>query len=133
MNTLYGIITAMTSRTFSEWLNDNLSKRGMSVSELSKLSGVSRATIYNYMTNQASNPSVDVLDRLARALRVSPQEIYWAAQLIQVEPDIDKEMQEMASIFGQLSEDDQRRILEIGKALLSLKSKHLHNKSGEQG
>lgn len=53
-------------------LREILEKCGMSQSELSRISGVSFATINRMCTNATAQVSLDTLDRLAHALGVEP-------------------------------------------------------------
>ncbi len=56
-------------------LRDILEKRGLSQSELARLSGVSFATINRMCTNATGSVSLETLDKLADALGVDPGDL----------------------------------------------------------
>jgi putative transcriptional regulator len=57
-------------------LFDIRSKRGYTVRSLAEKSGVSKSNINN-IENQESNPSILVIVKLARALEVEPDDLYY--------------------------------------------------------
>lgn len=56
-------------------LRELLEKRGITQSELARLSGVSFATINRLCTNATAQVSLDTLDRIANALGVEPGDL----------------------------------------------------------
>jgi transcriptional regulator with XRE-family HTH domain len=57
-------------------LREVLDQKGMSQMKLSRVSEVSLTTIQRMCNNPHYNPSIDVMDRLARALNVSVYDLY---------------------------------------------------------
>ncbi len=56
---------------FKENLRDELFYKGISLKELSKLTGISQGSISNYLKEKSSIPSADVAVKIATALNVS--------------------------------------------------------------
>lgn len=56
-------------------LRELLEKRGISQTDAARLSGVSFATINRMCTNATRQVSLDVLDQLAKFLRVDPGDL----------------------------------------------------------
>ena len=56
-------------------LRELLDKAGISQTEAGRVSGVSYATINRMCTNATAQVSLDVLDRLAKMLKVEPGEL----------------------------------------------------------
>lgn len=60
---------------FSENLKALREGKGLSVKELASCAGVSFQTIYKYESGEIRNPSVSLVEKIARALGVNPAEL----------------------------------------------------------
>ena len=66
---------------FSEWLESQMRTKKISQSELARLAGVTRSAI-NGVLREARGPGIDLLQGLARALEIPPEEVYRAAGIL---------------------------------------------------
>lgn len=62
----------MQKHTIAEKLQRLMKHRGLSPTELSRISGVPLTTILGISKGQRKNPGVDVIEKLSAGLRVSP-------------------------------------------------------------
>jgi transcriptional regulator with XRE-family HTH domain len=60
----------METKLFSDWLQDEMNKRGWSQSDLSRNSGVNRQVISTYINQQRKKPDENILIDIARALNL---------------------------------------------------------------
>ena len=116
--------------TVSERLSCILSIKGIKQSDLSRMSGISRGTISNYVQGRYS-PKNDVIKVLASALQVSadwlsgynvPMEISDAHYFDEEDPDqlvltgVDKELYEL---LMQIPEEQKKLFLEMGRVFVN--------------
>lgn len=76
-------LTTITPMTFGEWLQTELEKREIKQADLARRTGITRATISNYVNDLVSQPRRSELDKIARALGVKAEDVYLAASRIQ--------------------------------------------------
>ncbi len=96
---------------FSDWLLDQLTRRDMNQSELSRLSGVSRGAI-SHLINGTRKPGPDVLKSIAGALHLPPDEVFRAAGILpSVESDAPPTLAEWIEIFMQADEKTREDLL----------------------
>ncbi|WP_322792910.1 helix-turn-helix transcriptional regulator [Bellilinea sp.] len=83
---------------FSDWLLNEINKRGWSQAELARRAGIPRQIISNYINRQREKPDSDVLVSISRALNLPPETVFRAAGLLPpVSPDT--EYQEQFTTF----------------------------------
>lgn len=61
--------------SFASWLSEKMSERHMNQSELAERLGVTRGAINNLLSGRSKTPSVETIEKLARALDVTPEDI----------------------------------------------------------
>ncbi|MGE5378676.1 MAG: helix-turn-helix domain-containing protein [Bacteroidota bacterium] len=78
---------------FSEWLQNEMNKRGWSQSDLARAADLNRAVI-NKLLNGKSHPQPATLEAISRALKIPIETTYRAAGLLPVNSDNDETVDE---------------------------------------
>ncbi len=111
-------------KTFSEWLVGKMSERGISQSDLARLSGISRQAISNYINQQRSRPDNQALRNIAQGLRISEEEIFRAAGVLrELDPDYSPSLAEWMDLFNTADEDTREEMLDLARAVLEVKQR----------
>lgn len=98
---------------FSDWLLNEINKRGWSQAELARRAGIPRQIISNYINRQREKPDSDVLVSISRALNLPPETVFRAAGLLPpVSPDTEYQ-KEFLHLLSQLSPQEREEILEL--------------------
>lgn len=106
----------MSTKTFAEWLADEIKKSGLSNSEVARRAGVSHARISQILGGDP--PGNVFLQKIASVFGKSRSETYRAAGLVdRMLDDQTPSLRELISKFAQLSEDDQESVLKMVRAL----------------
>lgn len=114
--------TANMNAKFSEWLQEELDKRGWSQSELSKRAGVARATISNVLSGMRQ-PGPELCGAIARAFDVPQTVVFQAAGLMDPGPEFDPEVERLNHLYSQLTPEDQEEIRSIVEMKLRIKER----------
>lgn len=106
-------IVADKTTFFSEWLQEELEKRGWSQSELARRSGLTRQTI-NTLIKGRSEPQAETCLAIARGLNVPPETVLRAADLLPElpVPDRDPTLQELMDLMKRMSQEEREEILQ---------------------
>ena len=83
---------------FSEWLQEEMTKRGWSQSDMARFADLNRAVI-NKLLNGKSNPQPSTLGAIARALKIPIETAYRAAGLLPQSSDHDDTTDELIYIL----------------------------------
>jgi transcriptional regulator with XRE-family HTH domain len=75
-------MTSLMDNEFSEWLTDELRKRGWSQADLARAANIHRQVVSTYINGRRSKPDEDVLRSIARAFKMPPEEVFRAAGLL---------------------------------------------------
>ena len=78
----------MSSVDFSSWLQNELEKRGWSQADLARMSGLNRQVISTYINRQRTKPDSEMLNAIARALRLPSRVVFEAAGILAPEKDV---------------------------------------------
>jgi len=78
---------------FSEWLQNEMNKRGWSQSDLARAADLNRAVI-NELLNGKSHPQPSTLEAISRALKIPIEITYRAAGLLPANSDHDDTVEE---------------------------------------
>jgi transcriptional regulator with XRE-family HTH domain len=106
----YANICFMKSGTaFTNWLQDELNKRGLIQADLSRMTGMTTAGISNMFTRQKV-PKPENLQAIARAFKYTPEFVFRVAGLLPKETPTDEELE---FLFSQLLPDDQEEVKEF--------------------
>jgi len=106
----------MVTELFTEWINGEIRERGWSLRELARRSNLSSTAVINVM-NQHRNAGSDFCKGLARALRISPEEVMRRAGILPPSPPHTMRLSEVLRLFASLPEERQETILIQMKAL----------------
>jgi transcriptional regulator with XRE-family HTH domain len=100
-------------RTLGERLRWLRQKRRMSLDQLASAAGISRAYLWKLERKPDANPSIELLDKLAKALGVPPAELLGAiATQRGGDPALPEELVRCKDDYG-LSESDARDLAQI--------------------
>lgn len=102
---------------FSDWLNEELNKRGWIQADLYRRSGLSRTSISDVIAGNLA-PGYKFCAAIARALDLPPEFVMRKAGLLPPEPTQNEKTERLLYLFDQLSERDRDNLLMIASALL---------------
>ena len=105
-------------KDFSDYLVDEMKKRGWTQADLSKAAGINRQVISTYVNRQRKKPEVDVLVSIARALKIPPETVMRAAGLLPKTDQSTQQSQELLYLFDQLKQAWQEDLLNYAHFLL---------------
>ena len=108
----------MKKRSFSQWLQSEINKKGMSQADLARKSGISKAYISRIFSENRS-PSAETLKAFAIALNAMPETVYRAAGLLPAETEKKLIIEELLFSLSHLTEDQQKQLLQYAKFMLS--------------
>lgn len=98
----------MNTSRFSEWLSAQLEERGWSQADLAKAAGLTRTAVSQYVNKKRTKPEPESMVAIARALHVSPIEVFRMAELLPPGPADDVTLDDWKQILPRLSERDQK-------------------------
>jgi transcriptional regulator with XRE-family HTH domain len=104
---------------FSEWLQNEINKRGWSQSDLARAADLNRAVI-NKLLNGKSHPQPATLEAISRALKLPIETTYRAAGLLPANSDHDDTLEEAIYVLKNIH-SAQRRATAVAllKALIA--------------
>lgn len=111
-----GIMIAMATESFTVWINKEIKERGWSLRELARRSNLSSTAVINVM-NQHRRPGTDFCKGVARAFRISPDEVMRRAGILPPSPPKTIRLSEALRLFNSLTESEQESMLIQMKAL----------------
>lgn len=108
--------------SFMDWLQGELDKRNWSSYELTKRARLSHS-VMSKARNDKQPLGYDACIRIAKALELPATLVLQKAGLLPESPleNPDPELDEMAFLFEQLSEEDRTRIISIARTFLTKK------------
>jgi transcriptional regulator with XRE-family HTH domain len=101
----------------TQWLVEEVNKRGWSFRELGRRAGLSSGAISKVITG-VSLPGWEFCRRVARAFNVPPEKVFRLAGLLPPEPRETTNMREITHLFSQLSPEDQERFIAFVRTFL---------------
>lgn len=114
---------------FSHWLQEQISKLGISQSEFARRAGISRQAISNYINGQRMNPDGETLDAIARALKLPPETVFRAAGLLPSKPEDEVQFDDWKYVLEQLSERDRNILRDLAEKMVKENEKERGLKS----
>lgn len=102
-----------TPPEFIAWLDDVLARLGMSDHEFSQVAKVGHSVISR--ARAGTGPGYEACTKMATAAGVAPEMVMRLAGLLPQPPEWTPGADEMASLFGQMSEGDQSEILGLAR------------------
>ena len=101
----------MVNKSFAQWLENELSKRGWSAADLARKAHLTTGAI-SHVLNGSRSPGPDFCRAVARALHIPQYTVFYIAGLLEDVPDdLSQEEQELVYHFQQLTPDEQEDIL----------------------
>ena len=107
---------------FSSWLQDMLDTHGWSQADLAREAKVTRAAI-NGILQKRRMPGADLSNAIARALKLSPQEVFYKANLMDQPPNFDPNESRLLHRLSLLSKDEKLQVDDFVEFLLRKKRK----------
>ena len=101
----------MTNEMFTDWINEEVKKRGWSFRELSRRAGISSPTISQVMNNQA-NPGLNFCTGIAQAFNIRLEDVLRKANILQPEPEEVAEEKEVLRLLRERTEERARVALQ---------------------
>lgn len=106
----------MSTKTFAEWLSDEIQASGLSNSEVARRAGVSHARVSQVLSGDT--PGNSFLQKIAKVFNKSRSEVFRAAGLVdRVQDDETPTIRELVSTFNELTDENQETILKMLRAL----------------
>ena len=102
---------------FSDWLNKELKERDWIQADLARASGLTTASISRYMIDRI--PDKNALKKIARALKVPPEEAFRAADILPPTSIQDQWVRRIEHKLEQITDESDRRTIEGMIDLLS--------------
>ena len=106
---------------FGLWLQQIRESRGLTQSDLARLAHLNRAVI-NKIENNASFPTPDTINAIAKALQLAPETVFRAAGLLPITPAIDQKIEDINHLMRELPPDELEEIELIIRMKLNRKS-----------
>lgn len=106
---------------FIQWLNGEIARRGWTLRELSRRSGLSCSTVSRVLSGTA-RPGWEFCAKAARALGVETEHLFRLAGLLPSRSEDTAALSEMNALFSQLTPEDQQRFLIFLRAYLESQS-----------
>lgn len=104
-----GIMFSIMDKMFSDWLSDEMNKKGWSQSELARQASVTRGGISN-LINNVRNPGPEILEGVAKALDYPVEFVFRKAGILPPAREEDPTDEELLHLYDQLSEEEQTEI-----------------------
>ena len=116
---------------FTEWIEQELARRGWKPSDLAREAGLDQGTLSNVLSG-ARGPGVAFCSRVAEALQLPVETVLGRAGLISLTDESTEAARELGYLFDRLSPEDQQRALVIVRALLHAGSATQAAPAGDQ-
>jgi transcriptional regulator with XRE-family HTH domain len=97
---------------FTKWLLKELDQRDWSQAKLARLGGFSRSSLSRILNGQRKI-GVDVASKIADALSLPPEVVFQKAGLLKIKEPGNEQLQELVTLYEQLSDIAQHEVLLI--------------------
>lgn len=108
-------------KDFSEFLTEEMQRRGWTQADLAKAAGVNRQVISTYVNRQRQKPDIDVLIAISRALHIAPENVLRAAGLLPPASENIAEKEDLLHLFDQMSKEKKKDLLNYAQFLIAKK------------
>lgn len=88
-------------------------KRGISLSKLSRESGVSKGYLSELENGIKENPNIEILDKIAKALDVNVSDLFEQDPIDEELKDLEEDMKILFSKAKQLSKENRKKVLKM--------------------
>lgn len=106
---------------FGEFMLKAIREAKITQAELARLSGISAAQV-SRLFNGISEPGPDACRAFASALGIPTETVFRAAGFLPNRPGTDEDYEELKHLFNQMSDDEQREFLAMGRLKLELRN-----------
>jgi transcriptional regulator with XRE-family HTH domain len=110
---------------FSEWLNEQIQKSGMSQAQFAKLAGLDKTTISKLLNGKTRRPDPETCEKIAWVIKADRRTVYRAAGLWPFEPAY-PEQDDLNYLVAQLSDLRRQEVLEHVRVMLEFEKKRLN-------
>jgi len=110
----------MSRESFAAWLRDELQQRGWDQAELARRAQLSTGLISHIITTERG-VGPHSARAIARALQVSPEEVFRRADLLPKSSEIVEGSKELAFYYASLNGEDRKHLLLFARALYNAK------------
>lgn len=107
-------------KNIAEWLNEELTRVGLTQAELSRKSGVSTAQIARAINGQRGLSEASI-KAIAEALKIPPEQAFRDVGFLPPVPERTEQSEWLLYAFDRLTEDEKRTITEMMEFYLSKK------------
>lgn len=121
----YDKIASLVDTNFSDWLLEEMNKRGWSQAELARASGLNRQSVSDYVNRRRTNPEPEALVALAQAFKISPVTIFRKAGLLP-EGGEQASFEDWQHLLNQLMPDEQEEMRQIIVMKIERRQKAAH-------
>jgi len=104
---------------FGEWLNEELKKRGLSQYAFGKMIDVTPTHI-NHLINGRRKPSAEMLEAIAKGLKLPQEEVYRKAGILPQVPPKSEQKERLNYLFDQFSEKEKEDLLTYMRIKLAM-------------
>jgi len=112
-----------TVNAFTNWLIEEMNKRGWSQAELARRAGISRGAVANLINGQRK-PGPETCEGIARAFRYPADKVFQLAGLLPESGDNeDPRLARLNRMMAQLPADDQDDIIAMVEAYIERREK----------
>lgn len=87
--------------------------RGISLSKLSRESGVSKGYLSELENGIKENPNIEILDKIAKALDISVSDLFEQDPIDEELEDLEEDMKLLFSKAKQLSKENRKKVLKM--------------------
>ncbi len=110
---------------FSEWLLEQMESRNLTQADLAKASGLTRTAVSDYINQRRTNPDPHALLAIAKALHISPVNVFRVAGLLPNDHANDDEilLDDWKEILPKLNKRDQELLKQIAITMLTTNKK----------
>lgn len=115
----YEIIPNVANKPFSDWLTEQMSKRGWGNADLANAAGINRQVVWGWL-NRNKQPTQEMLQAVAKALKMDVHEVYRAAGFLPPVSDIDAWVERINHSVNQLPESEKELVYRYAEMLRNL-------------
>ncbi|MGG7059880.1 helix-turn-helix domain-containing protein [Clostridium tertium] len=88
-------------------------RKGISLSKLSRESGVSKGYLSELENGIKENPNIEILDKIAKALDISVSDLFEQDPIDEELEDLEEDMKLLFSKAKQLSKENRKKVLKM--------------------
>lgn len=117
------MFSIVNNKLFSEWLLQEMNKANLSQADLARITGLSTGAISN-LINQVRSPSPEALNKIAKALKLAPENVFRIAGLLPQELEKDYLTEEAEFLLSQLTELQRKQAVKFIRFLAEEKGEY---------